>query len=79
MTQGCGSAAPQPHYKRASPELKARSHGVFTQEDALETCDRDETVCGVYHGSAAFECLNTDIDLESCKCTPSVLFLFFFV
>ncbi|KAI9457464.1 hypothetical protein BJY52DRAFT_1079307, partial [Lactarius psammicola] len=64
FTYGCGSAAAHP-YKRASSDLKARSHGIFTHEDALATCDRGERVCGVYLGSAAFECLNTDVALES--------------
>ena len=67
--QGCGSAAPHP-YKRLSPEIKARSHGIFSNEDAKATCRHDERVCGVYDGSDAFECLNTDIALESCKCQP---------
>ena len=65
--QGCGSAAPHP-YKRLSPEIKARSHGIFSDEDAKATCRHGERVCGVYDGSDAFECLNTDIALESCKC-----------
>ncbi|KAH8986445.1 hypothetical protein EDB92DRAFT_1252262 [Lactarius akahatsu] len=76
FTHGCGSAAAQP-YKRLSPDLRARSHGIFTHEDALATCDRGERVCGVYQGSAAFECLNTDISLESCGgCMAPNPFLF---
>ncbi|KAF8258249.1 hypothetical protein EI94DRAFT_1623640 [Lactarius quietus] len=70
---GCGSAAPHPYSgygKRLSPELQARSHGVFSNDDALATCRHGETVCGVYKGSSAFECLNTHIALESCKCNP---------
>ncbi|KAI0248054.1 hypothetical protein BJV78DRAFT_1240659 [Lactifluus subvellereus] len=63
---GCGSAVPHPYQRGINPNLKARSHGIFTHEDALATCDEGEEVCGVYQGSAAFECLNTDITLESC-------------
>ena len=73
--QGCGSAAPHP-YKRLSPEIKARSHGIFSNEDAKATCRHDERVCGVYDGSDAFECLNTDIALESCKCQPQRINIF---
>lgn len=65
FSYGCGSAAPHP-YKRMSPEIKARSHGVFSNEDAMATCRHGERVCGVYDGSDAFECLNTDVALESC-------------
>lgn len=54
--------------------MKARSHGIFTHEDALATCSEGEKVCGVYHGSAAFECLNTDITLESCEWAPAYAF-----
>ncbi|KAH9052847.1 hypothetical protein EDB87DRAFT_1569892 [Lactarius vividus] len=76
FTHGCGSAAAHP-YKRLSPDLRTRSHGIFTHEDALATCDRGERVCGVYQGSAAFECLNTDISLESCGgCMAPNPFLF---
>jgi len=64
--QGCGSAVPQPHQRSINPNLKARSHGIATYEDALATCGEGEEVCGVYQGSAGFECLNTDITLESC-------------
>jgi len=77
---GCGSAAPHPYSgygKRLSPELQARSHGVFSHDDALATCRHGETVCGVYKGSSAFECLNTDIALESCGgCMSPNPFLF---
>ena len=61
-----------------SADLKARSHGIFSHDDALATCSRGETVCGVYQGSAAYECLNTDTALDSCKCHPSVLVFYLF-
>ncbi|KAI0270428.1 hypothetical protein BC834DRAFT_818875 [Gloeopeniophorella convolvens] len=59
---GCGSAAPQPPYKR----LNARAGSIRTFQEALTTCGQGERICGVYHGSAAFECLNTDTTLDSC-------------
>ncbi|KAH9958130.1 hypothetical protein BC827DRAFT_1136777 [Russula dissimulans] len=63
---GCGSAVPL-QQRRGNTNLRARSRGIFTHEDALLTCDRGEQVCGVDKGSAAFECLNTNTALESCE------------
>jgi len=65
-SQGCGSAAPH-QQRRGNTDLRARSRGIFTHEDALSTCDRGEQVCGVDKGSAGFECLNTNTALESCE------------
>ncbi|ETW75157.1 hypothetical protein HETIRDRAFT_56778, partial [Heterobasidion irregulare TC 32-1] len=61
-SQGCGSAIP-----RSKRQLKAvNTHGVRTLDDAQLTCTSDETVCGVDHGSAGFECLDTQVTLQSC-------------
>lgn len=52
----------------ATPSIAARTHGIRTNEDALNTCGSGEQVCGTYQGSSAFECVNTDTALESCTC-----------
>ena len=43
---------------------------------ALAQIGYKRRIGSLYDGSEAFECLNTDIALESCKCNPSVLVFF---
>ncbi|THH16066.1 hypothetical protein EW146_g4521 [Bondarzewia mesenterica] len=60
--KGCSSAVPV-----AKRDLRnAHQNRIHILAHAQAECAPGETVCGVYHGSAEFECVNTDNALESC-------------